>query len=353
LFESSRPFFDDPGSLRGFYPDAVMAAFDEGVESDALARAVAALEPLVELVPRSSGPARHLALILFRLTEFERAVSVLETACSRVVGKEAERSCRSLLARAQVNVAVQQADREPQQSFDTLVSEMQSEYIEEEEGAPDALVQVAVILAKATGEWDEHQTLRRALTSWHARKVRKPESAPTVTSTEPAATTPPWRRPVASQGQDRPGRGRQQVSYSLKEAGELQIPGRRPERAKWLDDAGAVHRTSERTTFDPKVDPHVITYLLAAAGAVGQGEAAKVNWRTMYEAMDGFLKAHACVSAVHYRMIAAVKLAESDPDLRGEYVPQARRDAQEVIASSTDTRERETAQQVLAATDRV
>jgi len=339
LFESNRALFDDPGKLEGFYPAIVMEAFEEGVPKAVLAGAVKALEQIVEQVPLSSGPARHLALILFRTSEFERAVAVLEKTCERAVSDDGRREAKKLLSRARVNRAVELAEKDPVTSFDALASETASGEFEDER-LPNTLVSVAVMMGMKTRKWDRHDRLRSVLKSWHAnRPATKPDGEPEKRDGHPSKSkvnldTLPWRRPVG-QGEVK---GTRVSGLAL-----LEIPRVEPVLTPLIHE----RLVSCREPFDADVDPEVVKYLLAAAGAMGEN--AKVDWDAMYKAMDEFLSGHECMTAVYWRMMAAWGLASADPANIKNYLPIARKDATEVKTLSKDPHEVENSEKILDA----
>jgi len=332
LFGSSRALFDDPSRFEGFYSDTVTQAFGEGASPDVTQRAQKELEQLIEMFPYSSGPVRHLALILIKTAEHDRAAEVLSSRLNGIVCVEGAKEMKHIMAKAKVHAALASAEMDPTSAFEALLESVSRREIEQED-LPKQFVNVALQMAMTTGKWAEYERLRNALRSWNSRKSAVEEDASAKETTPPNSTLEelPWMR-SATKKPLRRRRHREMAQVETVAAEPLRAYVLRPMAVS----TGYQISNDPQIHFDPEVDPQVVKYLLAATGVIGKNP--NPDWFATRAAMGHYLARYQCPEAVYWHMLAAWNLATISAGTdREKYLQDAESDAAKVIAECQES----------------
>jgi hypothetical protein len=109
-----------------------------------------------------------------------------------------------------------------------------------------------------------------------------------------------------------------------------------------------VHQIREgpKEAFDPKVDPRLVDYLLAATGFMG--EKAEPRWLELHAATWTYLSSFVCPPASYWRMMVSWTLAQTSKHTdRNEYLWDAEARAAEVLSGCKDETQLDNARKVL------
>jgi tetratricopeptide (TPR) repeat protein len=284
------PAIDDPGSaFEGCYPDEVRQALrGDGDPS----RAIALLRDRAERWPASTGPARHLSLLLARQKNFAEALEMLERARARALSDAARELCDEMLR--QVRIGKAQADVEQERFADALPVLLEA--LEADANRPDLanLVLHAFIgSARQSRRRDRHADVARALRSWVDRARARLDAPP---------------------GDDAESPTREQI-----------------------DEVAA------------QIDQALLKYFLASTGGI---DSSSTDWAAVLEAMTSLLKDYAIEEAYFIRLMArwnlgaaAVQAGRRDEGRR--VLQQARADAERVKSRSANPKHVEDATSIL------
>ena len=171
------PAIDDPGSrIPGVYSDSIRAALgagESGSERSTQEEAIAALRGLVERYPESTGPARHLAMLLASGGQVDEAFKVLEQARARACSDVGRTACERMRLELRLNRLSERLKR-GNVSEAELLAELDPllEVLAADRGdasLPVMTMQAFVALATVTRRNDRHAELHQVITDWVKR----------------------------------------------------------------------------------------------------------------------------------------------------------------------------------------
>lgn len=300
IWEKSQAFGDKPygdflDAPSPFYPPEMR----EGLNAERPGgQIVAAWREWVGRYPRSTGPARHLAMVLIRLEAFGEARKELERAIAEGFYPAGRTACEDLLRSLGLRDALQRA-----QAGDAAAASDLVEFLEGDEGGTATATQAMhgfVALAQASGKDPGHEQLSAAVASWLKRarlRLKKGQEVP------------------EGDGLD----GLNEKALAALEA---------------------------------DLDECLLTIFLAPTGLNGESP----NWEAVQTAASNALTAYPRIqSAYFYRMLAWWSLAVAASERKDDAAKRscgrrAREDAQQVVKMSKQTKHVEQATQILEAT---